>query len=380
MFPPILLVVVISIVITAALHLENEGLAILGKFPTTLPVPYPPKFHSLELVSDLIQPAVIISIVGFVESMAVSKQCATKHNYNVRPNRELVALGVCNLVGSFIGGWPIFGSITRTLVSDKAGARSQLSGAITGITIIITIVALLPLFVHLPKVVMAGIVVTAAINLVQIEDIIFYIKVRSYVDLFLIAFSCVITFLYGAEVGLLLSIGASLFLVIKHTTMPKFSLLGKMPESDRYKDISMFPEAELVPGMLVIRIEESLYFANMGQIKELIYRIETVGNATSHPAEGLSVAPPPLAAIIIDTRNIPSIDASSMQVFIEMMKLYQNRGIKICLVKLQDSLKRSLLRAGLIEVLGANSLYSSISEAVGAVQSGDKVERSTYRY
>jgi len=187
------------------------------------------------------------------------------------------------------------------------GATSQVYGLVTSAVVLVTMLFAGPLFYYLPKVVMAAIIMVAATGLIELEDIIFMAKVRAYRDIFLFFLTFFLTIFLGIDQGIFISIGISVFLVIKHTTVPHVTVLGRVGDTNKYKDVSTHPDAHLTPGVLIVRIEEALYFANVTQVKELFARIERLGSRSVHPAEKRDV--PKLRAIIIHAGYIASMDA-----------------------------------------------------------------------
>ncbi|KAI9217693.1 sulfate transporter family-domain-containing protein [Blastocladiella britannica] len=235
LLPEILLLVVVSISASWAVDLADVyHVPILGAIQVPsgfLPFPAPaiPSLLPFSTVRALIIPAFLISILGFVESIVVVKQYAAAHNYPVSRNRELVALGVSNLVGAVMGAFPAFGSMSRSRISDRAGARTQLAGLVAGGLVMLAILVMLPLFQHLPKAVMAAIILVAAGSLIEAEEIVFLMRLRAFSDIGAMLFTFVITLTVSIEAGILLSMALSLMLVVKDVAVPKLTLLGRTP-------------------------------------------------------------------------------------------------------------------------------------------------------
>jgi high affinity sulfate transporter 1 len=374
--PAILVVVILSTVFTYVFRLDKQGVRILGEINSKFPVPAPPPINSITDISDALQPALIIGILGFIESIIVAKYYAMKHHYGVSPNRELVALGIANLIGSFFKIYPSFGSLTRSAISDMAGARTQVYEIFVGLIVLFTILFMGPLFYYLPKSALAGIVVVAGIGIFELEDVLFLWRIRAYPALILLTGTFVCTIALGVELGLLIGLGISVFFIIQHTTFPHIVLLGRTP-SGKYKDISQYADALTVPGVIIVRIDEALYFANIGPIKEMLSRIERLGSHKAHPTDLSSL--PPLSAIIIDARNIFELDPSAIQILRDMVEDYKQRGIKVCFVKLRWNLKQSFLSANILHPLDGGLVFSRISDAVNWVEASmDKGFHGSY--
>ncbi|EFA79334.1 RNA recognition motif-containing protein RRM [Heterostelium album PN500] len=181
----------------------------------------------------------------------------------------------------------------------------------------------------------------------------------------------------SAKIGLIVSIGMSCFMVIKQSSAPHFSVLGRMPESTKYKDITLFTEARQVDSLIIIRFDESIYFSNVGQVKEILFRIEKLGSAMAHPSEAEG-GQTPLKGVVFDMRNIPVIDASSIQILHEIVSNYEKRDIIVTFVKLKDSLKTMFLRGGFYDLIGTDRFYTSIHEAVIRILGGPPRTHSSY--
>ncbi|KAL6063515.1 putative sulfate transporter [Balamuthia mandrillaris] len=369
--PMTMVVVLISILFSWLSDLQAEGVAILGKIPSGFPVPQPPQLKSVGVFSDSLVSAMVISVLGFIESIIIAKHYAAKYNYPVSPNRELVALGMANILGSFFRIMPAFGSLMRSSIAESAGARTQLHGVVTALIMIMAILFLQPVFYYLPKTTLAAIIIVAALGLLELEDLFFLIKIRAWGALFLFVATLVLTLSLGVELGIVVSLGISVFLIIRHTSLPHIAILGLEPKSNKFKDISRWSDARTIPGIVVIRIEEALYFANIGQIKEMFSRIERMGSHTAHPSEKKTL--PPLRGIVIDCRNIPEIDASAVQILFEMVEDYKLRRIRVCFVKLRGQLKMSFLRAGILGSTNVtDTVFASNKEAVDFIENGPR--------
>ena len=430
--PEILIVVMCSIFITYTCNLNSaNNVAILGEAAMNggFRMPRLPVLTRVRF-KNLLTSATLISILGFVESIIATKKYARKYRYPVSANRELVAYGCINVVGSFLNCFPTFSSIARTQVHDAAGAKTQLSGLVTGLFILITILFILPIFYYLPKAVMASIVLVAAVGLLEFEDALFIWKIRAWKDLALMAFTFFITIFWSVESGTLISIAVSLVLVIKHSSMPKIDILGKVVENGRTEDgvpkIKFRPINEIFRNpeeykmtkedmeMLIVKVEESLFFANTGQLQDRLRRAEAYcGWMHIHPSEeerrpftkmrrgkqnllnDLSLdeaelsdseeartnpetitdiesgenEPIELKAVIFDIENMISIDASAIQVLIDITKEYRARDIDVCFVKLRENNKQIFIRSGLLgEVIGSDQFFRKISDAITALK------------
>ncbi|KAF9418774.1 hypothetical protein BGZ94_009601 [Podila epigama] len=358
--PEILLCVILYSGLTAIFRWDKEGLAILGKMKggnLLLPsLPVVPKGVS---VLSLFGTAVLISIIGFVKSIVVTKQYATKYNYSVSPNRELVAIGIANIFGGLFQAIPAFGSLARSKINDKAGARTQLAGFITALFVLLAIIFLLPYFYYLPKPVLGGIICVAALSLLSEtpHDLKFMWQIQAWSDLGLLLLTFVATIYMSIEAGTLIAVALSFLLVIKTSTYPRITLMGRMPGTrGKFRPIKDYPGiAEHIDGVLIVKVEEGLYFANTGQLKDRLHRLEVFGDMSVHPSEEARLNP--VSHVIFDVENMPSLDASAMQILLEIVEAYQARGIDVYFVKLRDNSKILFAKSGLLERAGGEGHF-----------------------
>eukprot|EP01119_Soliformovum_irregulare_P015074 TRINITY_DN4198_c0_g1_i1.p1 TRINITY_DN4198_c0_g1~~TRINITY_DN4198_c0_g1_i1.p1 ORF type:complete len:689 (-),score=174.37 TRINITY_DN4198_c0_g1_i1:43-2109(-) len=365
--PEILVVVLLGISITALAGLHKKGLEILGTFSGGLPIPQIPEFD-LNDMSLLFQPAIIISIVGFVESIIVARVYATKHNYSVSANRELVALGLANIIGSCFGAWPCFGSMARSAVNDRAGAKTPMAGLFAALIVMVAILFLLPVFQMLPKVTMASIIMVAALALIETEEIRFLIKIRAIKDLVLTALTLLVTVILGVEVGLTTAIILSLFFIVKQSTMPTVTLRSRIPDTEQFHDLKVFKDINIFDekkdwfyktvdqkGFMILRIEDSLYFANISSLKALLRKLEQASQT-------------PLSAVVLELKNVTNFDTSALQVLKEIVEEYHERHVSVCLVKLKPENQRLFFSSGILDLVGTDHVFSKTNDAISFLE------------
>ncbi|EGG21441.1 Sulfate transporter [Cavenderia fasciculata] len=361
--PEIMLCVVGSILITFFFGLDEgeKGVLIVGPMDGGFPVPRFPRLQFDEL-QKLLPQAFLMVVVGFVEATAVSKSLATKHNYSISSNRELVAFGTCNILGSIFRCYPVFSSIPRTSIQDMAGSRTCLSGFLTSNILLFTCLFLTRLFTYLPICTMAAIIFVAAIGLLELHEVVFLWKTRSWYDLIQFMIALLSTFILEVELGILISVGMCIFLVLKHSSSPHvYSVLGRVPGTNRFKDVSKFPEAEPIEGILLVRVDEVLYFANIGQFKQLLSEIERMMDKAGSESGNGSV---PLQSIIINVCNIPVVDASALLTLQEMVEAYHKRNVKVAFVQVSEKIKESFKKSGLYDIITPQFIFDSNFEAV----------------
>ncbi len=263
---------VAAVVVTTAavwlFGLSGHGVRIVGAVPQALP-PFTLPDLSFDLVSALFVPALLISIIGFVESISVAQTLAAKKRQRINPDQELIGLGAANLGAAFTGGFPVTGGFSRSVVNFDAGAETPAAGAYTAIGLAIAALALTPLIYFLPQATLAATIIVAVLSLVD-----FSILKRSWAyskaDFTAVLATILLTLGMGVEVGVSAGVILSIFLHLYKTTKPHIAEVGLVRGSEHFRNIKRH-EVETDPGIVSLRIDESLYFANARYLEDYIY-------------------------------------------------------------------------------------------------------------
>ncbi|XP_010613933.1 solute carrier family 26 member 6 isoform X1 [Fukomys damarensis] len=231
----------------------------VGTIPTGLISPVAP---NPQLFAKLVGNAFAIAVVGFAIAISLGKIFALRHGYRVDSNQELVALGLSNFIGGFFQCFPVSCSMSRSLVQETTGGNTQVAGAVSSLFILLIILKLGDLFQDLPKAVLAAIIIVNLKGMLkQFTDLRTLWKANR-VDLLIWVVTFVATILLNLDLGLAVAIGFSLLLVVVRTQMPRYSVLGQVPDTDIYRDVAEYSEAKEIPGVKVFRSSATLYFAN----------------------------------------------------------------------------------------------------------------------
>ncbi|KAG2122347.1 sulfate transporter family-domain-containing protein [Suillus clintonianus] len=368
--PEVLIVVVLSTIISGRLRWDEDGVDILGVIPIKTGghfFSFPLK-QSISYIRGTTSTAVLITIMGFLDSTVAAKQNADRFGYSISPNRELVALGAANLVGSFVPGTlPAFGSIVRSKINGDVGARTQLASLVTaGITLLATFF-LLPYLYFLPRCVLASIICLFVISLFGEvpHDLMYYWRIRAWTDLAMMFLTFSLSVIWNIEIGIIVSLIISLLLVIKRSSHTRMIILGRIPGTDQWGPIADIPGAEDVPGILIIRIRESLDFANTAQLKERLRRLELYGPERTHPSE--EPRRQPASTLVFHMADVETCDASAVQIFHELLETYQNRGVELFVTHLRSGPREMFERAGIEELLGSEAFFATLGEAMTSI-------------
>ncbi len=248
--------------------LADHGVRIVGAVPQSLPPLTLPDF-SLDLMGALLLPAILISVIGFVESISVAQTLAAKRRQRIDPDQELIGLGTANLGAAFTGGFPVTGGFSRSVVNFDAGAETPAAGAFTALGLAIAALALTPLVFFLPQATLAATIIVAVLTLVDFS-ILKKAWVYSKADFAAVLATMLITLGEGVELGVTCGVVLSIFLHLYKTTKPHIAEVGLVPGTEHFRNINRH-KVTTDPALLTLRIDESLYFANARFLEDYIY-------------------------------------------------------------------------------------------------------------
>jgi len=254
--------------------LAEQGVKIVGDVPQSLPPLTLPGLSS-DLVGALLVPAILISIIGFVESVSVAQTLAAKKRQRIDPDQELIGLGTANLGAAFTGGFPVTGGFSRSVVNFDAGAETPAAGIYTAIGLAVAAVALTPLVYFLPNATLAATIIVAVLSLVDFS-ILKKTWVYSRPDFAAVAVTIVLTLGLGVEVGVASGVVLSVLLHLYKTSRPHVAEVGLVPESQHFRNIHRH-QVETDATLVTLRVDESLYFANARFLEDLIQKRVTNG-------------------------------------------------------------------------------------------------------
>jgi SulP family sulfate permease len=344
-FPSAILVVLVTTAFVWLTAAHEAGVAIVGSVPQGLPSFGLPAF-SMSDVSALAPTAMVIALVGFMESIAVAKAFAARNRYRVDPNQELVGLGIANLAGAFFQAFPTTGGFSRTAVNGDAGARTTMASIISAAVIALTLLFLTPLFYYMPNAVLAAVIIVAVAGLVDFREAVFLWKVDRR-DFWLLVLTFLATLALGIEEGILVGVIASLVVVVYQSSRPYTAVLGKLPDTTTYKNLSRNPTAVAPEGIMILRIDASLYFANSEYVKD---RLEGAG--------------PEIEAVVLDMYPVNKLDSSALHTLAGVLDVLEERHVVFLVSGVKGPIRDVMRRAGLEERLGEASFYSTIHDAV----------------
>lgn len=366
--PGQLVAVVFGILIVWLLGLSEQGVKIVGEVPSGLPSFSLPSF-SMENINALLPTALAISLVSFMESIAVAKAIQSKHrNYKVVANQELIALGLSNVGGAFLQSYPVTGGFSRTAVNDQAGAKTGMASLISASLIILTLLFLTPLFYYLPNAILASVIMVAVFGLIDIKEAV-HLWHADRSDFWMLVVTFVATLGLGIEQGVGVGVVLSLVWVVFRTTRPHVAELGRVPGTHFYRNVDRFKNVEERKDLLIMRFDASIYFANTNYFKDNLYEMADRKGSQ-------------LKTIIINSESINNLDSSGAHALEELIDEYQSKGVKIIFTGVKGPVRDALSKSHLTEKIGEDGFFMSVQEAVDFLEKNnskkEKVPFSDY--
>jgi MFS superfamily sulfate permease-like transporter len=372
------------------------GLEVLGEVKSTTVSPFPFRWpfqvSQMKHASEAMGTSFLIALLGFFESSVAAKSLGSGEGQGaikgvqLSANRELVALGVANLVGSCFGALPAFGGYGRSKVNVSTGGRTPMSSVFLSIISVFFILFALPLVYYLPvsplpphritsnmqqKAVLSSMISVVAWSLIEEapHDILFFVKIRGYTELGLMIIIFAATIFYSLTLGIAFGVGLSLLSVIKHSTRPRIQILGRIPGTNRFENAEENPERlEFIEGCLIVKIPEPLTFANTGDLKSRLRRLELYGTTLAHPALPRVRAEEHNKNIIFDIHGVTGLDGSGTQVLEEIVRGYRDRGVRVFFTRAPAEgtpIWTLFERSGILDACGGKAHFlSDVAEAI----------------
>ncbi|UJW87314.1 SulP family inorganic anion transporter [Devosia sp. SL43] len=342
-------VVFLTMAWSAMFDLGSKGVALVGEVPQGLPMLSLPRFN-LDTMQALLLPALIISVVGFVESISVAQTLAAKRRERIDPNQELIGLGASNLAAAIGGGYPVTGGFARSVVNFDAGAATPAAGAFTAIGIAGATLLLTPFLAVLPKATLAATIVLAVLTLVDFS-ILKRAWAYSKADFAAVAITLLGTLLLGVEVGISLGVGASILIFLYRSSRPHAAVVGLVPGTEHYRNVKRH-RVETIPGVLSIRVDESLYFANARYLEDLIY-----DQVASDPT---------VKDVVLMCSAVNAIDMSALESLEAIQRQLSDLGVRLHLSEVKGPVTDHLHKTAFLEHL-SGGLHLSQHQAMLAI-------------
>ncbi|XP_060096584.1 sulfate transporter-like [Heteronotia binoei] len=364
---------------------EKYGSSIAGHIPTGFLPPQPPDWT---MIPSVAMDAMAIAIIGFAITVSLSEMFAKKHGYTVKANQEMYAIGFCNIIPSFFHCFTTSAALAKTLVKESTGCRTQISGVVSGLVILLVLLVIAPLFFSLQKCVLAVITIVNLRGALRKFSDLPNMWQLSKVDTVIWVVTMLSSALLSTELGLLIGVCFSMLCVIVRTQKAEGQLLGCVPKSEIYEPLLAYRDLQTMPSIRVFRFEAPLYYANKETFKSLLYKVTGVNPlwvlaakrkaekqtfceemANSHGNEASSsvqlVAQPfEFHTIVIDCCAVQFLDTAGIQTLKEVHKDYGEIGVRVLLAQCNPSVRDSLNRGSYAKKGERNLLFHSVHQAV----------------
>ena len=341
--------VAVSTIACIAFGLEEKGVKVVGQIPQSLPPLAVPLFN-VGLWQTLAVPALLLSIIGFVESVSVAQTLAAKKRQRIHPDQELIGLGAANIAASFSGGYPVTGGFARSVVNFDAGAETPAAGAFTAVGILIAALFLTPLLASLPIATLAATIIVAVLSLVDFQTP-RHIWHYSRPDFAAMAATIGITLVAGVEKGVIAGVGLSLALFLWRASRPHAAIVGRVPETQHFRNVKRH-KVLTDPRIVIIRVDESLTYLNARWLEELV--LEQVAEQ------------PAVRHVVLMCSAVNEIDASALESLEAINHRLQDAKIRLHLSEVKGPVMDRLQRSHLLEAL-SGSIFLSQNDAFGTL-------------
>ena len=388
-FPVQLLVAALAVLISWGSSAHEAGnVDIVGHIPSGFPTPRAPNLSG-DKVTALVPGAFVLAIIIYVGNFSLASVFGKEKGETVSPNMEMLATGAACCVGGFFNSFPVGGSFSRTAVNYDLGAVTPLAVSFTGVLMLLVLLWLAPLFEYLPMTVLAAMVISSVKSLIKLSDAIYFWK-NSKRDCLIFWATFLATLFIGIDNGVLAAMGLSLALLLYRSFKPRITELAVLPDTDVFIDVTRFPQARFVPGVVVLRIDGELHYGNVATLSSLIYDIKTrvertkepndENNASGENSSSSSVSPyqeneesgqrwRKLKGIVIDGCRVTGIDAHAVRELKEAIEicLKSKAELSIYLASFPGPVRDKLWQFGLLRSMGSGQIHLTVPSAVNAL-------------
>ncbi len=358
--PGILIAVVAATLVVGAFGLEaSHQVKVVGEVPQGLPSFALPLIEMKDLTAVLIG-GFTVALVAFADTSVLSRTYAAKTRTRVNPNQEMIGLGVANLATGLFQGIPVSSSSSRTPVAESAGAKSQLTGVFGALGVALLLLLGPNLLQHLPESALAAVVIASAIGLFEFRDLRRIHRIQRWE--FWLSIVCLIgVVVLGAVPGIGLAVLIAVIEFLWDGWRPHHAILGRVDGIRGYHDISRYPDARQVPGLLLFRWDAPLFFANAEQFQRCI-------------EEAIIRSPTPVRRVVVAAEPVTSVDVTSADMLVELERRLRKGGIELRFAEMKDPVKDKMHRLGVLDEIGAEVFHPTVGSAVDAYLGEHDVE------
>ncbi len=357
-----------SILAVVLLDLEAQGVRVVGEIPQSLPPLTVPIFDA-ELWGRLAIPALLLSVIGFVESVSVAQTLAAKKRQRISPDQELIGLGAANIAAGFTGGYPVTGGFARSVVNFDAGAETPAAGAFTAVGILIAALFLTPLLASLPITTLAATIIVAVLSLVDLKKPVEVFR-YSRTDFTAMMATISVTLLIGVEPGVIAGVGVSLALLIWRASRPHAAIVGRVPGTEHFRNVERH-DVFTDPRVLAIRVDESLTYLNARWLEEFV--LDEVAER------------PKIKHLIVMSSAVNAIDASALESLEAINHMLKDTGVQLHMSEVKGPVMDRLRRSNFLDELtgkvwlSQNEAFDTLTRQESAADGDAHIDADTPR-
>ncbi|KAH7524438.1 sulfate transporter 1.2 [Ziziphus jujuba] len=355
-----LISVILSTFFVYITHAEKEGVEIVRYIEKGInPSSVSKIYFSGENLAKGFRIGVVAGMIALTEAVAIGRTFASMKDYPLDGNKEMVALGTMNVVGSMTSCYVATGSFSRSAVNYMAGCQTAVSNIVMSCVVFLTLEFITPLFKYTPNAILAAIIISAVIGLMDFQAAVLIWKIDKFDFI-----ACMGAFLgvifVSVEIGLLIAVSISFAKILLQVTRPRTAILGNIPRTTVYRNIQQYPEATKVPGVLIVRVDSAIYFSNSNYIKERILRWltdeeeETKGSYTTN-----------IQFLIVEMSPVTDIDTSGIHAFEELYRSLQKRDVQLVLANPGPVVIDKLHASNFANLIGEDKIFLTVADAVG---------------
>ncbi len=358
--PGALVLVVAGLLATWLFDLGAHGVALVGPVPRGLPAPTLPGLDVFQQhYSTILVAAAGLLLIGFSQTAGDARAFAVRHRYRIDVNQESVAQGMANVASGAFQGMPVSTSLSASSLNESAGARSPMASLVTGGLVLLTLVALAPLFSQLPKAVLAAIIIDAVVfGMIDVPELRRLYRVKRF-DFWIAAAAVLGVLSAGVLAGVVIGIALSLVWLVYVATAPAMPLLGREPGTQVFRDVAENPGDETFAGIAVLRLDGGLFFATADALEERIRGLALKGEE-------------PLHAVVLDLEAVSLVDSQGSAKLAEILDFAESREIEVRLARVKPAVAAVLERDGFLSRLGRNRIHGNVHRAVEAQLAADR--------
>lgn len=351
--PAALVVAIVATILVRLFGGDAAGVSVVGALPSGLPHLSLPVLDP-KVLRELVPGALAIVLVGYAEALGGARAAETEIGGNLDPNQELIAHGPANILSGLFGGFLVVGSLSKTSVAMSAGARTQVANLFAALLCFLTLILLTPLFRDLPHPTLAAIVIAAMLHLSK-PRYLQSLMLRGRWEFGLAVFVILGELTLGVLQGIALGVVLALLMVIYRTTHPRAAVLGQIPGTEAYRDVTRHPDARTFPGLLIFRAGGDLFFASVGRIGLAL-------------RAAIAASDPPVRRVLLDADSVSFIDTSAGDALLLLIKELEARGISVAFARVLDEVREQLRLGGVEDAVGADRFYDRVTDGVRAWQ------------